>query len=110
MYTVYGIKNCDTVKKALAYLKDKGLDYSFVDFKKQPPTATDLQRWAEGFGELPVNRQGTTYRKLKADYEATDAAGQLALLQANPSAIKRPILEGPDLLLKGFDPAQWPTA
>lgn len=110
MYTVYGIKNCDTVKKALAWLEAKGLSYTFVDFKKQPPSTADLQRWATGFGELPVNRQGITYRKLKAEYEAADAAGQLALLQANPSAIKRPILEGPALLLKGFDPAQWPTA
>ena len=108
MYTLYGIKNCSTMKKAFAYLDQAGLEYTFVDYKKQPPALDDLQRWQAGFGELPVNKKGTTYRKLKADYEAADSEGQALILQANPSAIKRPILEGPDLLLKGFEPEHWP--
>jgi Spx/MgsR family transcriptional regulator len=107
MYTLYGIKNCSTVKKALAHLDAQGIAYTFVDYKKQPPTLADLERWRAGFGELPVNKAGTTYRTLKADYEAADAAQQAALLVANPSAIKRPILEGPNVLLKGFNPDEW---
>ncbi len=107
MYTLYGIKNCSTVKKALAHLDAQGIAYTFVDYKKQPPTLDDLERWRAGFGELPVNKAGTTYRTLKADYEAADAAQQAALLVANPSAIKRPILEGPKVLLKGFNPGEW---
>lgn len=107
MYTLYGIKNCNTMKKAFQYLDEHGLEYTFVDYKKQAPTSEDLQRWQAGFGELPVNTRGTTYRKLKADYENANSAEQMALLQANPSAIKRPILEGPDTLLKGFDADVW---
>lgn len=110
MYTLYGIKNCSTVKKALAHLDKAGLAYEFVDYKKQPPSPTDLKRWQKGFGELPVNKQGTTYRKLKAEYEAATPAQQVELLIANPSAIKRPILEGEGLLLKGFSPTDWPQA
>lgn len=108
MYTIYGIKNCDTMKKALAYLKDKALDYHFVDFKKQSPSVEDLQRWQAGFGELPVNKRGTTYRKIKAEYEGASPSEQIELLRAQPSAIKRPILEGPETLLRGFDAEQWP--
>jgi arsenate reductase len=107
MYTIYGIKNCSTMKKAFAYLDVQGIPYTFVDYKKQSPTLADLERWRTGFGELPVNKAGTTYRNLKADYEAADAAQQAALLVANPSAIKRPILEGPKVLLKGFNPGEW---
>ena len=110
MYTIYGIKNCSTIKKALAYLDAQGLSYTFVDYSKQKPTLQDLMRWRAGFGDLPVNKAGTTYRKIKADYEAGGEAEQAALLLANPSAIKRPILEGEGLLLKGFAPENWPTA
>lgn len=108
MYTIYGIKNCSTMKKAFAYLDLQGIAYTFVDYKKQPPTLADLERWHTGFGELPVNKAGTTFRTLKAEYESADEAQQTALLVANPSAIKRPILEGPDVLLKGFNPEEWP--
>ncbi len=65
MYTVYGIKNCNTMKKAFDYLRDKDIAYTFVDYKKQAPDTVTLQRWQAGFGELPVNKKGTTYRKLK---------------------------------------------
>lgn len=97
------------MKKAFRHLEAHGIAYTFIDYKKQPPGIADLQRWQAGFGELPVNTRGTTYRTLKADYEAGDDATKIALLQANPSAIKRPILEGPDTLLKGFSVQDWPT-
>lgn len=97
------------MKKAFRHLDAHGIAYTFIDYKKQTPGIADLQRWQAGFGELPVNTRGTTYRTLKADYEAGDDAAKIALLQAHPSAIKRPILEGPDTLLKGFSAQDWPT-
>lgn len=109
MYKIYGIKNCSTMKKALTHLDAQGQAYTFIDYAKQPPTAEDLERWQKGFGELPVNKQGTTFRKFKEAWEAADAAGQAELLLQNPSAIKRPILEGEGVLLKGFAPELWPA-
>lgn len=108
MYTLYGIKNCSTMKKAFAYLEEQGLAYTFVDFNKQVPNQIDLNRWRKGFGELPVNKQGITYRKIKDAYEAATEGQKAAFLQEYPSAIKRPILEGEGLLLKGFEPDEWP--
>lgn len=90
---VYGIRNCDTVKKALKKLDASGIDYEFVDFKKTPPTK-ELIKMAESFlGELPVNKRGTTFRKIKNDYEAATKASQVNLLIENSSAIKRPLVE-----------------
>jgi arsenate reductase len=109
MYTIYGIKNCSTMKKAFAYLEQEGLIYTFVDYAKQKPNLQDLERWREAFGEWPVNKAGTTFRKFKQAYESASSAEQAQLLLANPSAIKRPILEGEGLLLKGFDTEKWPT-
>ena len=97
------------MKKAFDYLDSNGLEYTFVDYKKQSPTTEDLKRWQQGFGELPVNTRGTTYRKIKADYEAANEDQKLALLLEHTSAIKRPILEGKELLLKGFDSDLWPN-
>ena len=110
MYTIYGIKNCSTMKKAFAYLDEQGLEYNFVDYKKQGPSLDDLARWSKGFGELPVNKRGTTYRKIKTDYETANDAEKSALLLENTSAIKRPILEGNGTLLKGFEPENWPLS
>lgn len=110
MYTIYGIKNCSTMKKAMAWLDEQGVPYEFVDYAKRPPTQAELARWRKGFGELPVNKQGTTFRKIKEAYEAGDESQREAILLAHSSAIKRPILEGEGVLLKGFDPAVWPKA
>ena len=110
MYILYGLKNCDTVKKARAWLEAHAIAYQFVDFKQTPPTAAELERWHAHFGEWPVNRQGTTYRQLKAAYEQADSAQQLALLLAQPAALKRPILEGNGVLLKGFSAELWSQA
>lgn len=103
-YKMYGIPNCDTVKKARTALEKKKIDYEFIDFKKTSPTAEDLKRWEKVFGELPANKKGPTFRKIKEQYEKATAAGQLKLLLENTSAIKRPILEmGSKVLCFGFD-------
>lgn len=107
--TVHGIPNCDTVKKARAWLADHGVDHAFHDFKKQgvPP---QLDRWIEEVGwEKLVNRQGTTWRKLDAAAQAQvrDAASAKALMLAQPSVIKRPVVEWGPKTTVGFDPAAW---
>lgn len=110
---VYGIKNCDTVKKARKFLEEAGLDYEFHDYKKDGVDAEKLAGFLEEFGwEVIVNRKGTTWRKL--DDEVKDAvrdnASALALLQEQPSAIKRPIVEAKAKNFLGFDPVAWETA
>ena len=93
--TVYGIPNCDTVKKARTWLTDQGVDYQFHDFKKQGVPADLLPGWLAAIGrETLVNRKGTTWRKLD---EATrlavvDDASATSLMLANPSVIKRPVV------------------
>ncbi len=104
---VYGIKNCDTVKKALKYLDAKGVSYDFVDFKKTPPTKDDLKRWDAAFGELPANKRGPTFRKIKEEFEGATKTQQISLLIENSSAIKRPILEKGKSTLRGFAQDEW---
>lgn len=105
--TLYGIPNCDTVKKARAYLDGRGLNYHFHDYKKAGVTAADLERWSEVVGwERLLNKAGTTFKKLPdADKANIDAAKAIALMVANPSMIKRPVVEGGKTLLVGFAPA-----
>lgn len=94
--TLFGIANCDTVKKARAWLTAQGWAYQFHDFKKHGVPADRLTAWLADAGwEKLVNRQGTTWRKLDAATQAgvCDAASASALLQAHPSAIKRPVVE-----------------
>lgn len=93
MITMYAIPNCDTVKKARAYLDKKKVAYEFVDFKKTPPTKEQIKRWADFMGELPANKKGTTYRKVKDEYEALTPAKQIDFMITNSSMIKRPVLE-----------------
>ena len=62
MWKMFAIANCDTVKKARIFLETKKVDYEFVDFKKVKPTKDQIKRWAEFYGELPVNKKGTTYK------------------------------------------------
>ncbi len=104
--TIYGIKNCDTMKKARNWLDDHGVAYIFHDYKTAGAAATNLKRWCEALGwEAILNRNGTTFRSL-AEAEKTDLtqAKAINLMQATPSMIKRPILEGKDVLLAGFKP------
>jgi Spx/MgsR family transcriptional regulator len=110
--TLYGIPNCDTVKKARKWLDEKGIGYAFHDYKKQGADPAKLRRWVDEAGwETVLNRRGTTFRKLDdADKADLDAARAVALMEAHPSAIKRPVVECPGGLLVGFDPAEWETA
>ncbi len=93
MITMYAIPNCDTVKKARAYLDSKKVQYEFVDFKKSAPTNEQIKRWSEFFGELPTNKKGTTYKKLKDEFEALSLSAKMKFLAENSSMIKRPVLE-----------------
>ncbi|MDT8998227.1 ArsC family reductase [Paucibacter sp. APW11] len=99
MITVYGIPNCDTVKKARTWLDQAGLAYQFHDYKKAGVPADRLPRWLAELGwERVVNRAGTTWRKLDEAQKAAvvDAASAAALCLAEPSVIKRPIVEWAD--------------
>jgi arsenate reductase len=108
----YGIPNCDTVKKARAWLDGKGLDYAFHDHKKEGADPARLERWvAEKGWETVLNRRGTTFRALsEADKADLDAAKAVRLMTAHPSTIKRPVVEHPGGLLVGFDPEAWAQA
>jgi len=90
---LYGIPNCDTVKKARTFLEKKADQFDFVDFKKTPPTPDDIQRWSKAFGDLPVNKAGLTYKKHKEHYEKLSEKDKVSFLCSNSSMIKRPILE-----------------
>jgi arsenate reductase len=109
--TLYGIPNCDTVKKARKWLDDHGVAHTFHDFKKAGVPADGLELWADAVGwEKLVNRQGTTWRKLAPDVQAraADRAGALRLLREQPSIIKRPVVEWrPGRTTVGFDAAAW---
>ncbi|HJV69130.1 arsenate reductase [Ideonella sp.] len=108
---LHGIPNCDTVKRARAWLTGQGLAHDFVDFKKAGASAADLQRWADAVGwERLLNRQGTTWRRLDPALQAevVDAASALRLMQAQTSTIKRPVIEWPDgAVTVGFSPEAW---
>ena len=111
--TVYGLTQCDTVKRARQWMQSQGLDYRFVDFKKTPPHASQIAAWADAVGwEALLNRRGTTWRKLDAATQAAarDAASAVAVLAQHPSAIKRPVVEAGGALLVGFDEASWSEA
>ncbi|GLS13558.1 MULTISPECIES: ArsC family reductase [Hydrogenophaga] len=111
MITVYGIPNCDTVKKARTWLSAQGVAHQFHDFKKQGVPEADLTGWLDALGwETLVNRRGTTWRGLdEADRTAvTDATSAKRLLLAHPSIIKRPVVAWADgRVTAGFDSAAW---
>ncbi len=104
---VYGIPNCNTVKKARTWLDEQGVGFVFHDHKKQGVPAHRLDDWIAQVGwEVLVNRQGTTWRQLDEAVKAgvVDAASAKALMLANPSVIKRPVIEqGSRVLAVGFD-------
>lgn len=106
---LYGIANCDTVKKARAWLNRRGLAYSFHDYRKEGVDPARLAEWTEKAGwALLLNTRGTTFRKLPdEDRAGIDAAKALTLMEAHPSLVKRPVVEHPGGLLVGFDPDRW---
>lgn len=108
MYKLFGIPNCDTVKKARTFLDKKKISVEFIDFKKYTPTAEDIERWGKAFGGIPVNNKGVTYKKHKEEFEALSPKAQVAFIQKNTSMIKRPILEkGLKVIAFGFDEDQY---
>ncbi len=106
---VYGIKNCDTMKKAFAWLESNKVAYEFHDYKKAGVPPGKLREWAAKAGwEKLVNMRGPTWRKIPdAQKAGLDQAKALALLEKNPSAIRRPILEAGARLVVGFDPGEF---
>lgn len=111
MTTLYGIPNCDTVKKARTWLSEHGVSHAFHDFKKQGVPEAALDRWLAAAGhEKLVNRKGTTWRGLAEATRAAvvDNASARALLLEHASAIKRPVVEWPDgSVTVGFDAGDW---
>jgi arsenate reductase (glutaredoxin) len=103
---VYGIKNCDTMKKARAWLEAHDVAYDFHDYKVAGIDPDELTRWVKALGwEVLLNRAGTTFRKLPgADKEGLTEAKAIKLMLAQPSMIKRPVLEKGKTLLVGFKP------
>lgn len=104
--TIYGIKNCDTMKKALTWLDAKGVKYRFHDYKVEGIDTDTLTKWIAELGwEALLNRSGTTFRKLSdTDKRGMDASKALRFMQAQPSLIKRPVLDLGDRRVVGFKP------
>ena len=115
MTTLYGIPNCDTVKKARAWLSEHGVAHDFHDFKKHGVPEAALDHWIAQLGwEVLVNHKGTTWRQLDEATRAAvvDAASARAVLLAHPSLIKRPVVQWTgqhDAVSVGFDAADWQT-
>ena len=107
--TIHGIRNCDTMKKARAWLEAAGIAHRFHDYKTEGVDRAALEGWVRQLGlEALVNRAGTTFRKLpEAEKQDLDAARAVALMLAQPSVIKRPVLTAGEAILVGFDPARY---
>jgi arsenate reductase len=110
--TVYGIKNCDTMKKAFAWLDANRVGYDFDDYKKSGVPPGKLRAWAKQAGwQALANTRGPTWRRIpEAQRADLNEARVIALLEANTSAIRRPIVEAGGRLLVGFDPAEFARA
>ncbi|HEY2836248.1 MAG TPA: ArsC family reductase [Rhizomicrobium sp.] len=109
MIVIYGIKNCDTVKKARAWLDGRDIAYTFHDYKSEGIDRPRLAQWVKRLGwETVLNRAGTTFRKLPdADKDGLTEKKAIALMLAQPSMIKRPVLEKGAKLLAGFKPEEY---
>lgn len=107
--TLYGIKNCDTMKKARTWLDDHGVDYTFHDYKAKGIDRDSLQNWCSKMGwEIILNRAGTTFKKLPEDQRADLTEDKaITLMLAQPSMIKRPVMDKDGTLLVGFKPEQY---
>ena len=111
-YTLFGIKACDTMKKARTWLDEQGIPYAFHDYKAAGIDREHLQRWCAEHGwQTVLNRAGTTFRKLDDSQKADlDEARAIELMLAQPSMIKRPVLELADRTLVGFKPELYDAA
>jgi arsenate reductase (glutaredoxin) len=109
---IYGIPNCDTVKKARQWLEARGVAYAFHDYKKLGADPEKLSGWCDAAGwDVILNRAGTTFKKLSdAEKSNLDQGKAVLLMEAQPSMIKRPVVEYPGGLLVGFKVAQWEEA
>jgi len=110
--TLYGIRHCDTMKKARAWLDARGLAYRFHDYRVEGVDPARLARWIDEHGwERVLNRQGTTFRQLPPEARAgLDATRAAALMAASPTLIKRPVLDLGDRTLVGFTPDTYAAA
>ena len=109
MIKLYGIPNCDTVKKARKWLDANGVEYTFHDYKKSGVPERQLRTWVKKVGwEKLLNRRGTTWRKLDDSIKnSIDESSAIRVMLENPSAIKRPVLESGKVLLIGFSEPEY---
>jgi arsenate reductase len=108
--TVYGIKNCDSMKKSFQWLEANGVTYDFVDFKQDPPSTEAVEAWLKGVGDALVNTRGPSYRQL-SDEVKNQFTGQTRVqaIVDKPTLIKRPLMVNGDAMTVGFNPDQWAT-
>lgn len=109
MITLYGIKNCDTMKKAMRWLDEHGVEYRFHDYRKDGIDAKQLKSWEQELGwETLLNRRGQLWRKLpQTNRDRIDRASALQVMLDNPGIIKRPLLDTGSLRVIGFDPEHY---
>lgn len=108
--TIFGIKNCDTMKKAFTWLDSKKVNYTFHDYKKGNLTAEDIQVWLKDLSlEEIINRKGTTWKKLTEEEKnsISDVNKAIELILKNPSVVKRPLVQMGKKHIIGFTPDQW---
>jgi arsenate reductase len=107
MLTVYGIKQCDTCRKALKWLAEEGIEHSFHDFRVDGLQASLLQEWLDStFSDKLINRRSTTWRQLTAEQRQFEGDEMLGLLLEHPTLIKRPVFVTDDIVAVGFNPKE----
>ena len=110
MYQLYGIKNCDTVKKAIKKLDTSKVSFTFFDFKKGALDEKILLKWKKSFGDWPVNQRGRTYRQLKEEFESASNSEKIKLILENTSLVKRPVLiKNNSVICFGYDEETYNT-
>ena len=108
--TVYGIKNCDSMNKTFQWLDAEKIAYTFVDFKKDPPSTGQIDRWLEGVGDALVNTRAPSYRQLPEDVKNQfSGAIRIDAIIAKPTLIKRPLIVNGNAMTVGFNPDYWAT-
>ena len=108
--TVYGIKNCDSMKKTFQWLDANEIFYDFVDFKKQPPSADVVEQWLRDVGDSLVNTRGPSYRQLPEHIKDNfTGRNRIQAIVDKPTLIKRPLMSNTGATTVGFDPDRWAT-